>query len=47
MKKTEKNDDTYIIAAALLIVLHFIPITGIPEIYLLSGDLYWKSDMIF
>ena len=38
-KKRKKMLARIIIAAVLLIVLHFVPITGIPRFYLLSGSL--------
>ena len=37
-KKQKKMLTRIIIAAVLLVVLHFIPITGIPRLHLLSGD---------
>ena len=39
-KKQKKMLARIIIAAVLLIVLHFVPITGYSEIYLLSGSSY-------
>ena len=46
MNKKQKKMLTRIIIAAVLVILHFIPITGIRDSSVIWRFI-WKSDMIF